>query len=88
MVVIRLVRCGSKHRPKYRVIVADQRRSPTGRCIETLGHYDPLSSQKEGSNPVLNVSALQSWISKGAQPTKRVQSLLKKIETSQKENTD
>lgn len=81
MVVIRLARCGSTHRPKYRVTVADQRCAATGRYIEVVGNYNPLA--KEGKNGLeLKLDRINEWISKGAQPTKRVKSLIRKAQNA------
>lgn len=79
MVVIRLARFGSKHKPRYRVTVADSRRAPRGKFIEILGHYnpDPKGQEKE---LVLNLEKANDWIKKGAQPTPRVKSLLRQAE--------
>lgn len=78
MVVIRLARCGQKHRPKYRVTVADSRFSAKGRFIEVLGTYNPFPQGKD-EKLVLNQEKLKAWIAKGAQPTDRVKSLLKSV---------
>jgi len=40
---IRLRRMGSKGRPFYRVVVADQRSPRDGRFIENIGRYHPLN---------------------------------------------
>lgn len=89
MVVIRLARRGDRHNPKYRVAVADSRRSARGRFIEIIGHYDPLSKDKK---PVINQEKYQAWISKGARPSQTVENLYKKtqknIESTEQENTD
>lgn len=77
MVVIRLARCGSTHRPKYRIAVADNRRSATGKYIEIVGNYNPFPKGKDVPL-ILDMPKIKDWISKGAQPTKRVQSLIKK----------
>ncbi len=79
MVVIRLARFGSKHRPKYRVTVADQRRAATGKYIEVVGNYNPSPMGKE-EELRLDMEKVNSWISKGAQPTQRVKSLIKKAQ--------
>jgi len=47
MVEIRLSRCGSKHKPTYRVKVADSRRSPTCRFIEVIGQYNSFEKDKK-----------------------------------------
>jgi len=81
MVVIRLARCGSTHRPKYRVTVADSRRAATGKFIEVVGIYNP-SAQGKDPGLVMDLDKINGWIAKGAQPTKRVQSLMKKVSKS------
>ena len=47
MVKIRLRRMGAKKAPFYRVVVADSRFARDGRCIEEIGTYDPLSTDKK-----------------------------------------
>ena len=75
MVVIRLARGGSKHRPFFHVVVADSHNRRDGRFIEILGNYD---STKEPA--VINVDEDKAidWMSKGAQPTDTVRSLFSK----------
>ncbi|MCB0408300.1 MAG: 30S ribosomal protein S16 [Bdellovibrionales bacterium] len=81
MVVIRLARRGSKHDPKYRITVADQRRWVKGKFIEIIGHYDPSASGKaEKLN--IDLAKANDWIKKGAQPTERVKSLLKQAQSN------
>lgn len=79
MVVIRLARFGKKHSPRYRITVADSRRWLGGKFIEVIGHYNPTPSgaEKEFS---CDMEKVQSWISKGAQPSDRVKSLLRKAQ--------
>lgn len=81
MVVIRLARVGSTKRPKYRVTVADSRRQANGRFIEVIGSYNPSPMGKD-PGLVLDMPKVKEWIGKGAQPTKRVQSLIKKAEAN------
>ena len=78
MVVIRLSRCGARHRPKYRVTVADSRRSVTGRFIEIIGHYDSFQKDKKKGFS-LNVEKYKKWLSEGAKPSRTVSSLTKKV---------
>lgn len=81
MVVIRLARFGSKHNPKYRVTVADKRYAATGRYLEVVGNFDPYAKGK--TTPVtLDMERINHWISKGAQPTERVRSLIKKSQAT------
>ena len=79
MVVIRLNRGGSKKRPKYRITVADSRAWLGGRFLEVIGSYNPLP---KGTEKKLNIDLekVKAWVSKGAQPTLRVKSLIKMAE--------
>ena len=77
MVVLRLRREGTKNRPFYRIVVADQRFPRDGRFIELLGTYDPL---QKGDNFKVDVEKAKSWIAKGAQPSQTVASILRKAE--------
>src|SRR6058998_812053 len=74
-VSIRLRREGAKNRPYYKVVVADSRSPRDGKFIEVIGTYDP---KKTGHNSLLNVERAEYWISKGAQPSDTVRSLIKK----------
>ena len=74
-VKIRLKREGSKGRPYFRVVVADGRAPKEGKIIEALGTYDPLA---ESDNCKIDIEKADEWISKGAQPSDTVRSLIKK----------
>src|SRR5690349_911125 len=74
-VSIRLRREGAKNSPYYKVVVADRRSPRDGKFIEILGTYDP---KKSGQNSTLNIDRAEYWISKGAQPSDTVRSLIKK----------
>jgi small subunit ribosomal protein S16 len=74
-VSIRLRREGAKNSPFYRVIVADKRSPRDGKFIELVGNYDP---RKAGVNYALDVARVEYWMSKGAQPSDTVRSILKK----------
>lgn len=75
MVVLRLRREGTKNRPFYRIVAADQRYKRDGRFLEILGHYDPM---KKDDSVVVQLDRAQHWIDRGAQPSDTVRSLLKK----------
>jgi len=83
MVVIRLARFGKKHSPRYRVTVADHRRWLGGKCIEVVGHYNPTPRGDEKGLEV-DMDKIQAWINKGAQPSDRVKSLLRKAAAAPK----
>lgn len=80
-VVIRLARFGTKHAPKYRITVADSRRYVTSKYLEILGTYNPKPSGQE-KKVVVDLAKANEWIKKGAQPTERVQHVLKMAEQS------
>ena len=75
-VVIRLMRAGAKKRPFFRMVAADSRRQRDGRFLEILGHYNPLSQPYE---LVVHKDKVETWISKGAQPSEQVASLLRSL---------
>jgi small subunit ribosomal protein S16 len=74
-VSIRLRREGALNRPYYKVVVADSRSPRDGKFIEIIGTYDP---KKTGHNSTLKMDRIEYWISKGAQPSDTVRSLIKK----------
>jgi small subunit ribosomal protein S16 len=73
MVRIRLSRTGAKKRPSYRIAVADRRDPRDGRCIEYIGHFNPLTEPPELK---VDLARADYWIGKGAQPTDTVNGLL------------
>ncbi len=73
-VKIRLARHGSKKRPYYRVVVADERSPRDGRNLAQVGTYDPLA---EPAKVKLDAEGITSWLKKGAKPTPIVAKLMK-----------
>ena len=72
-VKLRLKRMGGKQKPFYRIVAADSRFPRDGRFIETVGTYNPL----KGADVVsLEEDKILSWLSKGAEPTDTVRSIL------------
>ena len=76
MVVIRLARGGAKKRPFYSIVVADRRRSTTGRFIEQVGYFNPIASENE-ENLKIDLDRVDYWVSHGAQLSSRVRTLVK-----------
>ena len=76
MVSIRLSRGGSKKRPFYHVVVTDSRNSRDGRYIERVGFFNPGAAGAEEQLQLEN-DRIEHWVSKGAQPSERVASLIK-----------
>ncbi|MGQ4001988.1 30S ribosomal protein S16 [Francisellaceae bacterium CB300] len=79
MVVIRMARGGAKKRPFYRIVVADKRSPRDGKFIERLGFFNPVAKGGE-ERLKLDLEKAQEWISKGAQPSDRVASLIKEAQ--------
>ncbi len=73
-VKLRLVRMGKKKQPTYRVVAADSRSPRNGRFIEIVGTYDPRA---EPSAIRIDEDKTLAWLQKGAQPTERVEKLLR-----------
>ena len=74
-VKIRMKRVGAKNAPVFRIVVADGRSPRDGKFIEEIGTYQPL---KKGDNFTLKLDRAQYWVSKGAQPSDTVASIIKK----------
>ncbi len=73
-VKLRLMRMGKKKQPTYRLVAADGRSPRDGRFIEIVGTYDPRA---EPSVIKVDNDKAVAWLQKGAQPTERVEQLLK-----------
>jgi small subunit ribosomal protein S16 len=73
---IRLKRFGSKMRPFYRIVIMDARSPRDGRSIEEIGTYHPI--EVEGKQLTIDEARAKEWLSKGAQPSDTVRSLLNK----------
>ena len=76
MVVIRLARGGSKHRPFFHVVVADSHNRRDGRFIERVGFYNPVANEKQ-ERVRLQADRLNHWIAQGAQVSDAVATLIK-----------
>lgn len=77
MVKIRLRRDGAKKAPYYTIVVADSRYPADGRFIEKVGTYNPMTEPAELK---IDTEKVAEWIKKGAKPTDKVASLIKKAE--------
>ena len=74
--VIRLARAGTKKRPVYHIVVADNRAPRDGRFIERLGYFNPLLPKEKIERLKLDLEKVQAWMKKGAQPSDRVMRFL------------
>ena len=75
MVKIRLKRVGAKKAPYYNIVVADSRAANSGKIIEQVGLYNPMT---EPVQLTIDKEKVQEWIKKGAKPTDTVKYLLEK----------
>ncbi|MGD0352172.1 MAG: 30S ribosomal protein S16 [Dehalococcoidia bacterium] len=75
MVKIRLRRIGTRNKPIYRMVAADERSPRDGKFIEIIGHYNPLT---EPETFVVDEEKALKWLKYGAQPTGTALRLLTK----------
>lgn len=78
-VKLRLVRMGKKKQPTYRVVAADSRSPRDGRFLEIVGTYAPRGRSTAEPDAIVEIDNVKAvkWLSQGAQPTERVERLLK-----------
>jgi small subunit ribosomal protein S16 len=74
-VKVRLSRAGGKHRPFYKIVVADERSPRDGAFLEQVGIYDP---KQEPAKVDLKKDRIDYWLGKGATPTKTVGELIRR----------
>jgi small subunit ribosomal protein S16 len=75
---IRLARGGTKKRPYYRIVVAEEHAPRDGRFIERIGHFNPILPDSHAERIKLDAERARHWLSVGAQPTDRVARFLDK----------
>lgn len=73
MLAIRLRRTGKKGQPLYRIVVADERNSASGKYIEMIGHFNPQTKAV-----VMDSEKAMDWLKKGAKPSNTVAKILTK----------
>ncbi len=76
---LRLQRHGTRNRPFYRVVAADQRCMRDGRFLEVLGTYDPV---KQPHLVKIDLERVDYWVSTGAQMSDTVRSLVDQLRES------
>ena len=81
MVTIRLARGGAKKRPYFHITVADSRRARDGKYIERVGFFNPIASA-QGDRLNIDHERLEYWVSKGAQISGTVKTLIKQSKLS------
>lgn len=78
-VKLRLTRKGAKHKPYYKIIVADSRSPRDGKFIEVVGSYDPKLPRTDANRVKLDSERIKYWISVGAVATDTVQRFIDPI---------
>lgn len=76
MLKIKLQRVGKKNQPSYRIVIAEARSKLSGKYVDLLGTYDPKTNP---SSFKIDKEKYKSWLKKGAQPTKTIRLLTKKL---------
>jgi len=76
---IRLARGGSKKRPFYRIVVADERAPRDGNFIEKIGNFNPMVPKDHKERVMLSKERAEHWLNVGALPTERVQKILSEL---------
>ena len=74
MLAIKLMRTGAKKKPSYRIVVKEKQSKRDGAYLENLGTYNPTRNPAEIK---LDMTRVNYWIEKGAQPTNTVSRLIK-----------
>ena len=80
MLTIRLARAGAKKRPFFHITVADSRKPRDGRFIERVGFFNPREDLLE-----VDKERVDHWVSKGAQLSNRVNTLLIQSQETEEE---
>ncbi len=75
MLKLRLKRTGRKKSPSYRLVVMENTSRRNGRFIDEVGYYSPITKKYN-----FDVEKIKKWLNCGAQPTKTVFNLFKKVE--------
>lgn len=69
------MRIGRKHKPFYRIVAMPAEQKRGGKALDMIGYYNPIVEPKVIE---VNMDKYNDWISKGAQPTATVKSLVSK----------
>jgi len=75
-VKIRLKKFGAKARPFYRIVIMDTRAPRDSRTIDEIGLYHPIETEDKQIR--IDEEKAKLWLSRGAQPSDTVRSLLNK----------
>lgn len=76
MLKIKLVRIGKKKQPSFNIVVAEAKSKLNGRYLDSLGLYNPLPKPHIIK---IDKKKYQKWLERGAQPTQKLRSLVRKM---------
>ena len=71
---------GRRHRAFFRVCAMDSRTPRGGKVLEELGTYDPMLPETD-ARAILKADRIDYWLGVGAQPTEKVNALIRKYGT-------
>ena len=77
---IRLARGGTKKRPFYRIVVAENTSPRDGLFIEKVGTYNPMVEKDHPQRLTVDADRIKHWMSVGARPTDRVHKFLASLD--------
>ncbi len=66
---------GANRTTHYRIVAISRAAARDGRCLDTLGHYDP---SKKPAQLSINKEKIAVWVKKGAQMSDTIKSLIAK----------
>lgn len=76
---LRLARLGSKKRPVYRIVAAENTAPRDGKFIEVIGTYNPLLAKEDKNRFTIKIDRAEFWMSSGAKPSDRVARIFEKL---------
>jgi small subunit ribosomal protein S16 len=80
MLMIRLRRGGARHKPVYRVVVSDSRKTTGADYLDQVGVYNPHLDPPEIR---IDFDKIEQWTSQGAGVSETVRSLIRRVQRQQ-----
>ena len=85
MLRIRLRRMGKKHKPFYRIVVSDSRKTPKSKFNDVLGYYDPTV---EPNLFKIELGKMEEWVKNGAQPSEKIKKLIARFKKEESKKAE
>jgi small subunit ribosomal protein S16 len=80
MLMIRLRRGGARHKPVYRVVVSDSRKTTGADYLDQVGVYNPHLDPPEIR---IDFDKIEQWTGQGAGVSETVRSLIRRVQRQQ-----